>query len=74
LLEKDADIMGKVDAISDGKNLLVLVEEIVSECLATIAACKKEFGWKKSLGMAVFDVALALLVGGLAFRVLNLLI
>ena len=49
-----------------------LVVLIYIPCLATIAACKKEFGWKKSLGIAVIDIALALLIGGLAFRVLSI--
>jgi ferrous iron transport protein B len=54
--------------------VFALVVMIYIPCLATIAACKREFGWRKSLGMAVIDVALALLIGGLAFRVLSLFI
>jgi ferrous iron transport protein B len=53
--------------------VFTLVVMIYIPCLATIAACKKEFGWKKSLGIAIIDIALALLVGGLAFRILSLL-
>ncbi len=52
--------------------VFALVVMIYIPCLATIAACKKEFGWRKALGMAVVDVALALLLGGLAFRILSL--
>jgi len=52
--------------------VFALVVMIYIPCLATIAACKREFGWKKSLGMAVIDVALALALGGLAFRILSL--
>ena len=52
--------------------VFALVVMIYIPCLATIAACKKEFGWKKSLGMAAIDIALALLLGGIAFRVLSL--
>jgi len=52
--------------------VFALVVMIYIPCLATIAACKKEFGWKKALGIAVIDIALALLVGGLAFRILSL--
>jgi ferrous iron transport protein B len=51
--------------------VFALVVMIYIPCLATIAACKKEFGWKKALGMAAVDIALALLLGGLAFRVLS---
>jgi ferrous iron transport protein B len=53
--------------------VFTIVVMIYIPCLATIAACKKEFGWKKSLGMAIIDVALALFIGGLAFRILSLL-
>ncbi|HTY75796.1 MAG TPA: ferrous iron transport protein B [Candidatus Nanoarchaeia archaeon] len=52
--------------------VFALVVMIYIPCLATIAACKKEFGWKKSLGMAAIDIALALLFGGIAFRILSL--
>jgi len=52
--------------------VFALVVMIYIPCLATIAACKKEFGWKKALGMAAIDIALALLLGGLAFRILSL--
>jgi ferrous iron transport protein B len=52
--------------------VFALVVVIYIPCLATIAACKKEFGWKKSLGMAAIYIALALVIGGLAFRILYL--
>ncbi|MGD6808037.1 MAG: ferrous iron transport protein B [Candidatus Bathyarchaeia archaeon] len=52
--------------------VFALVVMIYIPCLATIAACKREFGWQKALGIAAIDIALALLVGGLAFRVLSL--
>lgn len=52
--------------------VFALVVMIYIPCLATIAACKREFGWKNSLGMAAVDVALALVIGGLAFRFLSL--
>lgn len=52
--------------------VFALVVMIYIPCLATIAACKREFGWKKSLGMAAIDVALALLLGGIASRVLSI--
>jgi ferrous iron transport protein B len=52
--------------------VFALVVMIYIPCLATIAACKKEFGWKKSLGMAAVDIGLALLLGGLAFHILSL--
>jgi ferrous iron transport protein B len=52
--------------------VFALVVMLYIPCLATIAACKKEFGWKKALGIAVIDIALALVMGGVAFRVLSL--
>ena len=52
--------------------VFALVVMIYIPCLATIAVCKKEFGWRKALGITVIDVGLALVLGGLAFRVLSL--
>ena len=52
--------------------VFALVVMIYIPCLATIAACKREFGWKKALGMAAIDIVLALVIGGLAFRILSL--
>ena len=54
--------------------VFALVVMIYFPCIATLAACKKEFGWKKSLGMAAVDIGLALVIGGLAFRLLSILI
>jgi ferrous iron transport protein B len=51
--------------------VFALVVMIYIPCLATIAACRKEFGWRKALGMAAIDIGLALVVGGLAFRILS---
>jgi ferrous iron transport protein B len=51
-----------------------LVVMIYIPCLATIAACKREFGWKKALGIAIVDIVLALIIGGIAFRLLSLFI
>ena len=41
-------------------------------CLATVAACKKEFGWKRALEITFIDIGLALLISGVAYRVLSL--
>lgn len=49
-----------------------LVSMIYIPCIATIAALKREFGWRKTLVVTVTDIALALLLGGLAYRVLSL--
>jgi ferrous iron transport protein B len=51
--------------------VFALVVMIYIPCLATVAACIREFGWKKALAISVIDVALALLLGGIAFRFLS---
>jgi ferrous iron transport protein B len=41
-------------------------------CIATIAVLKREFNWTKAIGIAIIDIFLALLIGGLTFRILSL--
>lgn len=53
--------------------ILGLVSMLYIPCVATIAALWKEFGWKKALGITGFKVAFAIIIGGLAFRLLNLI-
>jgi ferrous iron transport protein B len=48
-----------------------LVVMIYIPCVATIAACTREFGWKKALAIAIIDVSLALTLGGIAYRMLS---
>ena len=48
-----------------------LVTMIYIPCIATIAACIKELGWRKALTITVVDIALALLLGGIAYRILS---
>jgi len=50
-----------------------LVTMIYIPCIATIAACMREFGWRKALAITVSDIALALFLGGLAYRLLPLI-
>jgi ferrous iron transport protein B len=52
--------------------VFALVTMIYIPCLATIAACIREFGWKKALAITVVDIALALFLGGVAYRLLSL--
>ena len=47
-----------------------LVIMIYIPCLSTIAALWREFGFKKALLTSIVDVFLALLIGGLAYRIL----
>ncbi|MEM2226832.1 MAG: ferrous iron transport protein B [Candidatus Bathyarchaeia archaeon] len=51
-----------------------LVAMIYFPCISTVAALVKEFGWRKALLTALFDIGLAMLLGGLAFRILHLLL
>lgn len=51
--------------------VFALVSMLYIPCIATIAALKKEFGWKKALGTAVFKIAFAIIVSGLVLRLLN---
>ncbi len=50
-----------------------LVSMYYVPCAATIAALNKEFGWKKALAITVFEIVFALLLAGIAARVLPLL-
>jgi ferrous iron transport protein B len=52
--------------------VFTLVAMLYIPCIATIAALVREFGWKKSLFITVFEIAFAILVGGIAFRLLTL--
>lgn len=49
-----------------------LVVMIYIPCVATIAICIREFQLKKALAIAMVDVGLALLLGGIAYRLLSL--
>jgi len=49
-----------------------LVMMLYIPCVATVAALVKEIGWKKSLFITMFEVVFAILVGGIAFRILSL--
>jgi ferrous iron transport protein B len=53
--------------------VFALVIMIYIPCLATIAACIREFGWRKALAITITDIALALFLGGIAYRLLSLI-
>jgi len=53
--------------------VFTLVVMLYIPCVATVAALVKEIGWKKALFITVFEIFFALLVGGIAFRILSLL-
>lgn len=50
--------------------IFTLVVMLYVPCIATIAACIREFGWKKAAAISLLEITLALSVGGLAYRVL----
>lgn len=52
--------------------VFTLVVMLYIPCVATIGALAKEFGWKKALLITVFEILFALLVGGIAFRILTI--
>ena len=49
---------------------LAVVSMLYVPCIATIAALKNEFGWKRALSIAGFEIAFAVLVGGIVMRLL----
>ena len=52
--------------------VFTLVAMFYIPCIATIAALLKEFGWKKALFITVFEIVFAIVVGGVALRLLTL--
>jgi len=52
--------------------VFALVIMIYIPCIATIAALVREFGWRKALAITIADIALALLFGGVTYRILLL--
>ncbi len=52
--------------------VFTLVAMFYIPCIATIAALWRDFGWKKALFITVFEIAFAILLGGIALRLLTL--
>jgi ferrous iron transport protein B len=52
--------------------VFTLVTMLYIPCIATIAALVREFGWKKAVFITVFEILFAILVGGIAYRLLML--
>jgi ferrous iron transport protein B len=48
-----------------------LVNTIYIPCVATIAVLGRELGWKRALGIMAFTIVLAILIGGIAFRLIG---
>ncbi len=53
---------------------LALVAMLYIPCLATVAILAKEFGWKSAAIISIANIAAALLIGGLAFRLLSMFV
>jgi len=52
--------------------VFTLVAMLYIPCISTITALVREFGWKKAVFITLFEVVFAILVGGIAFRLLML--
>jgi ferrous iron transport protein B len=48
-----------------------LVNTIYIPCVATIAVLGRELGWKRAFGIMAFTIILAVLIGGIAFRLIE---
>ncbi|MEM3090305.1 MAG: ferrous iron transport protein B [Candidatus Bathyarchaeia archaeon] len=51
--------------------VFAIVIMVYIPCIATIAALTKEFGWKRALAITFTDIAMALLLGGIIYRILS---
>ena len=51
--------------------MFALVNMIYIPCLYTVAIIAKDYGWKTAIIMSVANFAVAILVGGIAFRILS---
>jgi len=49
---------------------LALISMLYIPCIATLATLWREFGWRKAFGITGFEIVFAILIGGIAFRIL----
>jgi ferrous iron transport protein B len=49
--------------------VFALVVTIYIPCVATVAVLGKELGWKNAVLLMIFTIVLAIVVGGIAYRV-----
>jgi ferrous iron transport protein B len=52
--------------------VMALVAMLYIPCISTVAVLGKEFGWKAATIISLVNIGAALLIGGLAFRLLSL--
>jgi ferrous iron transport protein B len=50
--------------------IFALVVTIYIPCVATVAVLGKELGWKNAIVLMLFTIVLAILVGGIAYRII----
>jgi ferrous iron transport protein B len=62
-----ADVLTPVQMI-----VFALVTMLYIPCIATIATLVREFGWKKALFITAFEIVFAIVIGGVAYRLLML--
>ena len=63
-----ASIMSPVQLI-----VLALVSMLYIPCISVILVLASEFGWRKALAISVTEIVMAIAIGGIAFRVLSLM-
>ncbi len=54
--------------------IMALVAMLYIPCVSTVAILAKEFGWKAATTISLANIAAAVLIGGLAFRLLTLFV
>jgi ferrous iron transport protein B len=52
--------------------VLALVTMLYIPCISVILVLGSEFGWKKAMAITVAEIAMAILIGGITFRLLSL--
>jgi ferrous iron transport protein B len=52
--------------------VITIVAVFYIPCIATIAVLAKEYGFKNTLFITLFEIAFAVVLGGLTYRVLSL--
>jgi ferrous iron transport protein B len=53
--------------------VLALVSMLYIPCISVILVLASEFGWKKALAISATEIVMAITIGGVAFRVLSLM-
>jgi ferrous iron transport protein B len=52
--------------------VFALVTMLYIPCISTIGALVREIGWKRALFITMFEIGFAIIIGGLAYRLLLL--